>query len=55
MARRMGRPPASSCSSTFRIARAERIFLEQGHLDILPLREQIFSRFQMYLASFGEI
>jgi uncharacterized protein (DUF1330 family) len=34
---------------------AERIFFEQEYLDILPLRDKIFSRFEMYLASYGEI
>jgi uncharacterized protein (DUF1330 family) len=34
---------------------AERIFFEQEYLDIIPLREQVFSRFSMYLARFGEI
>jgi uncharacterized protein (DUF1330 family) len=36
-------------------ALAERIFFEQEYLDIIPLRDKIFSRFNMYLASFGDI
>lgn len=36
-------------------ALAERIFFEQEYLDIIPLREKVFSRFNMYLASFGNI
>jgi len=34
---------------------AERIFLEQEYLDFIPLREKVFSRFNMYLAGFGNI
>jgi uncharacterized protein (DUF1330 family) len=34
---------------------AERIFFEQEYLDIIPLRERVFSRFSMYLAAFGSV
>jgi len=36
-------------------ALAESIFFEQEYLDIIPLREKVFGRFNMYLASFGNI
>jgi uncharacterized protein (DUF1330 family) len=36
-------------------ALAERVFFEQEYVDIIPLREKIFSRFSMYLAKFGDI
>jgi uncharacterized protein (DUF1330 family) len=36
-------------------ALAERIFFEREYLDIIPLRDKVFSRFNMYLASFGNI
>ena len=36
-------------------ALAERIFFEQEYLDIIPLREKVFSRFNMFLAGFGDI
>ncbi|HEY4211780.1 MAG TPA: DUF1330 domain-containing protein [Steroidobacteraceae bacterium] len=35
--------------------RAQSIFFEPEYLDIIPLRERIFSRFNMYLAGFGDI
>ena len=34
---------------------AERIFFEPEYLDIIPLRDKIFSEFSMYLADFGDI
>ena len=34
---------------------AERLFFEQEYLDIIPLRDRIFSDFRMYLAEYGEI
>jgi uncharacterized protein (DUF1330 family) len=34
---------------------AERIFFEQEYLDIIPLRDRVFSRFDMYLAEFGNV
>jgi uncharacterized protein (DUF1330 family) len=34
---------------------AERIFFEPEYLDIIPLRDKVFSRFAMYLAPFGDI
>jgi uncharacterized protein (DUF1330 family) len=34
---------------------AARIFFEQEYLDIIPLREKVFSRFNMYLAGFGNV
>ena len=34
---------------------AERIFLEQEYLDIIPLRDRIFNQFNMYLAEYGDI
>jgi uncharacterized protein (DUF1330 family) len=36
-------------------ALAEGIFFEQEYLDIIPLHDRVFSRFNMYLASFGDI
>jgi uncharacterized protein (DUF1330 family) len=36
-------------------ALAERVFFEQEYLDIIPLRARVFSRFNMYLARFGDI
>jgi uncharacterized protein (DUF1330 family) len=36
-------------------ALAEGIFFEREYLDIIPLRDRVFSRFNMYLASFGDI
>jgi uncharacterized protein (DUF1330 family) len=34
---------------------AETLFFRQEYLDILPLRDRIFSDFRMYLAAYGEI
>jgi len=34
---------------------AGRIFFEKDYLDILPLRERVFSDFKMYLAAHGDI
>ena len=34
---------------------AEKVFFEQEYVDIIPLRDQIFSRFSMYMAQFGDI
>jgi uncharacterized protein (DUF1330 family) len=34
---------------------AERIFFEPEYLALIPLRDQVFSDFQMYLAAYGEI
>jgi uncharacterized protein (DUF1330 family) len=34
---------------------AQAAFFEQAYLDVLPLREQVFSSFNMFLASPGEI
>jgi|SRR5215469_2763047 len=34
---------------------AERIFFEPEYLNIIPLRDKVFSRFEMYLAPFGDI
>lgn len=34
---------------------AERIFFAPEYLDIIPLRDKIFSEFSMYLADFGDI
>jgi uncharacterized protein (DUF1330 family) len=34
---------------------AERCFYEQEYLDLIPLRDQVFTDFQMYLAAPGEI
>ncbi len=36
-------------------ALAEGIFFEREYLDIIPLRDRVFSCFNMYLASFGDI
>ena len=34
---------------------AETAFLEQEYLDLIPLRERVFSDFQMFLAKDGEV
>src|SRR5262249_50987959 len=34
---------------------ARRIFFEQEYLDIIPLRDRVFSRFSMYLAEAGNV
>jgi uncharacterized protein (DUF1330 family) len=34
---------------------AERIFSEPGYLALIPLRDQVFADFTMYLANYGEI
>lgn len=34
---------------------AETIFFEQEYLDIIPLRNKVFSDFKMYIAPYGEI
>jgi len=34
---------------------AESIFFAQEYLDLIPLRDRVFSRFAMYLADFGDI
>jgi uncharacterized protein (DUF1330 family) len=34
---------------------AEKVFFEREYLEIIPLRDRVFSRFNMYLAHFGEI
>ena len=34
---------------------AERVFFEQEYLDIIPLRDKVFSRFNMYLAGSGNV
>jgi uncharacterized protein (DUF1330 family) len=34
---------------------AETIFFDQEYLDNILLREKVFSRFEMYLAAFGEV
>jgi len=34
---------------------AESIFFAREYLDIIPLRDRVFSRFTMYLADFGDI
>jgi uncharacterized protein (DUF1330 family) len=34
---------------------AESLFFEQEYLDVIPLRDQIFADFRMYLAEYGEI
>jgi uncharacterized protein (DUF1330 family) len=36
-------------------ALAERVFFEKEYVDIIPLRNKVFSRFSMYLARFGDI
>lgn len=30
-------------------------FFEQDYLDIIPLREQVFSEFEMFLAALGDV
>jgi uncharacterized protein (DUF1330 family) len=34
---------------------AERIFFEPEYLALIPLRDQVFSEFNMYVAAYGEI
>jgi uncharacterized protein (DUF1330 family) len=34
---------------------AEQIFFKPEYLNIIPLRDKVFSRFAMYLAPFGDI
>jgi uncharacterized protein (DUF1330 family) len=34
---------------------AERIFFDPEYLNIIPLRDKVFSRFSMYLAPVGDI
>jgi len=34
---------------------AATVFFEQGYLDIVPLREQVFSEFEMFLAPLGDV
>jgi uncharacterized protein (DUF1330 family) len=34
---------------------AERIFFEPEYLALIPLRDQVFAEFQMYVAAYGEI
>jgi len=34
---------------------AERIFFEPEYLALIPLRDQVFAEFQMYVATYGEI
>ena len=36
-------------------ATAKSIFFEKEYLDIIPLRDKIFSQFKMYLAEFGNL
>ncbi len=34
---------------------AETLFFEQEYLDVIPLRDRIFSDFRMYLAEYGNV
>ena len=34
---------------------AETVFFEQEYLDVIPLRDRIFSDFRMYLAEYGNV
>jgi uncharacterized protein (DUF1330 family) len=34
---------------------AETAFFEQEYLDLISLREKVFSKFQMFLARYGEV
>ena len=34
---------------------AERVFFEPEYLALIPLRDQVFSDFRMYVAAYGEI
>ena len=34
---------------------AETAFFEQEYLDLIPLRDRVFSDFQMFLAQAGEV
>jgi uncharacterized protein (DUF1330 family) len=34
---------------------ARRIFFEPGYLELIPLRDRVFSDFRMYLAEGGEV
>jgi uncharacterized protein (DUF1330 family) len=34
---------------------AETIFFSQDYLDIIPLRDKVFSAFSMWLADFGDV
>jgi uncharacterized protein (DUF1330 family) len=34
---------------------AEQCFYEREYLDLIPLRDQVFTDFQMYVAPYGEV